>query len=260
MTTNATSSSGPLISIIMPAYNSASVLPFSIDSVLAQSHEPWELLITDDCSRDSTRQVAELYTQRDKRIRYFRLEQNGGAAQARNHSLKHAQGDYIAFLDADDIWLPTKLERQINFMHELQCAFSFTGYSIIREDGSLESKVIDSQTPASIGYHDLLKKTCTVGCSTVMLNRGRFSEIRMDDIRTGQDYALWLKLLRQSGERAFNMRQCLTGYRISPGSISRNKLKKALRQWQIYKELEHISGMSAAYYMFFYAKNALIRR
>lgn len=250
----------PLVSIIMPAYNSATVLPDSIGSVQAQTHADWELLITDDCSRDETRTVAEFFAETDSRIRYFRLEHNSGAAQARNRSLTAARGRYIAFLDADDIWLHEKLERQLAFMGNYNCAFSFTGYSIIQQGGGFSPKVIDSRTPDSISYRDLLMKKCTVGCSTVMLDRERFPEIIMDDIRTGQDYALWLKLLRTSGEVALNMRERLTGYRISPGSISRNKFKKAKRQWEIYRNLEHIPTLQSMFYMFFYAKNALIRR
>lgn len=249
-----------LISIIMPAYNSSAVLSESIKSVQSQTHSNWELLITDDCSTDDTQAVIERFAREDLRIRYFRLLKNSGAAVARNTSLSHANGRFIAFLDADDLWLPEKLEWQLSFMRKEGSAFSFTGYSIILKNGSLSKKVIDSGTPQAIRYKDLLKKTCTVGCSTVMLDRTRFREIQMDNIRVGQDYALWLKLLRTSGETAHNLRIRLAAYRISRGSVSRNKLKKALRQWQIYRQLERVPLMKAFYCMFFYGKNALLRR
>ena len=105
-----------LVSIIMPAYNCGRFIKESIDSVLAQTYTNWELLIVDDCSTDNTKAIVSTYD--DKRIRYMRNPQNMGAALTRNKALREAKGRYIAFLDADDMWLPEKLERQIAFMQD----------------------------------------------------------------------------------------------------------------------------------------------
>ena len=249
-----------LVSVIMPAYNSEKYIVESIYSVINQSYKNLELLITDDCSSDGTRSCIEEIAKIDVRIKYFGLSENSGAAVARNNSLKNAKGRYIAFLDADDIWLETKLEQQLEFMKAHDSAFSFTGYSIYHGNGNFGEKVIDSNTLDIITYRDLLKKSCTVGCSTVILDRTKLPKIEMVNIRTGQDYALWLMLLRESGLIAHNFKRRLTGYRLLEGSISRNKFKKAKRQWQIYREIENINFFSAIYFMFFYAKNAVFRK
>lgn len=249
-----------MVSVIMPAYNSEKYIEESIISVLNQSYKNLELLVTDDCSSDGTQRLVEDLAKRDRRIRYFRLTENNGAAVARNNSLKHAKGRYIAFLDADDVWLENKLELQLAFMKENDSAFSFTGYSTYYGDGRFEDKVIDSKTLDKIALNDLLKKACTVGCSTVILDKTKLPKIEMANIRTGQDYALWLRLLRESGQVAHNYKKRLTGYRVLQGSISRNKFKKAKRQWEIYREIENFGLLSSLYFMFFYARNAVFRR
>jgi len=249
-----------LVSVIMPAYNSEKYIYESVFSVLNQSHKNIELLITDDCSIDGTQDIIEKIAENDPRVKYFRLLENSGAAIARNNSLGNARGRYIAFLDADDVWLPGKLETQLAFMQSRQCAFSFTGYSVYYGAGEFEDKVIDSKTPDSINYNDLLMKRCTVGCSTVILDRTMLPKIEMTNIRTGQDYALWLKLLRESDGIAYNLKKRLSGYRVLKGSISRNKFKKAKRQWQIYRQIEKINFFKSLFYEFHYAKNAIFRK
>ena len=103
-----------LVSIIMPSYNTAKFISETIDSVLAQTYENWELIIVDDCSKDDTDTVVARYT--DPRIRYLKNEVNSGAAVSRNRALREAKGRWIAFLDSDDLWTPEKLQKQIRFM------------------------------------------------------------------------------------------------------------------------------------------------
>ncbi len=249
-----------LVSVIMPAYNSEKYIEESIASVLNQSYRNLELLITDDCSLDGTQRVVEELAVRDRRVKYFRLSENSGAAVARNNSLRNAGGRYIAFLDADDVWLKNKLELQLAFMKTNDSAFSFTGYSFYYGDGHFDEKVIDSTSLDKISRNDLLKKSCTVGCSTVILDKNKLPQIQMVNIRTGQDYALWLKLLRESDHVAHNYKMRLTGYRVRKDSISRNKFAKSRRQWQIYREIENCGLLSSLYFMFFYARNAVLRR
>ena len=255
---NTTRSDG--VSVIMPAFNAEAVIGETIDSIKAQTFANWELHVTDDCSSDDTMGVLRRYADDDERIFTHSLAHNSGAAVARNHSLSKARNRYIAFLDCDDIWMPAKLEAQLEFMHDRHVAFSFTQYHIFEHEIGDIGMIVDVKTPASVDYRQLLRKECTVGCSTVMLDSHCFGSIRMPLIRTGQDYALWLSLLRDHNLSAHKLPEPLSAYRIRPGSISRNKFKKALRQFEIYTRIERIPLARALYYMVFYAKNAVFRK
>lgn len=247
-----------MVSIITPTFNSRSYIGETYLSIRGQSHQNWEWLVTDDCSTDgSAAFVAELAA-KDSRVKSFRNIENSGAAITRNNSILHAAGDFIAFIDSDDYWEPEKLERQLQFMGE-KIDFSFTAYAIMDERGNLTGKLVDANRSGSFGYDDMLCKAATLGCSTVMLRRSAFADLSMPLIRTGQDYALWLKLLK-TGKRAHLIGEPLTRYRITPNSISRNKVKKAKRQWQIYREIEGLALPKAAYCFAFYAWRAVFRR
>ncbi|GAA4876938.1 glycosyltransferase family 2 protein [Ferrimonas pelagia] len=248
----------PLISIISPTYNSKKFIRETVKSIQGQTYKNWELLITDDCSTDDTWQILGELAEKDSRIKLEKSDVNQGAASSRNASLSRARGDYLAFIDADDIWDNRKLEKQIKFMHEAEIAFSFTSYEIMDENGNRTDKIIDHSVPNSLGYKDMLMKRATLGCSTVMINKNVVGEIRMPLIRTGQDYATWLNVLK-SGHRAFCLPVPLTKYRIVSDSISRNKVKKAMRQWQIYREIEKIGLFKSAFYFCNYAYRATMR-
>lgn len=196
----------------------------------------------------------------DARISPVRLTSNSGAAVARNASLERAAGRYIAFLDSDDLWFPNKLARQTDFMRETRCWFSYTCYSVVDADSSRVLGQVDTKSANSVSYEDLLKKKSTVGCSTVMLDTHVTGSVQMPLVRTGQDYALWLLLLKTHSGRAFKLSEILSSYRIRPNSISRNKLKKAIRQWEIYRKLENIGALRATVLMFHYGKNAVFRK
>lgn len=247
------------ISIVTATYNSWPYIKETYDSIVNQSYKDWELHVTDDCSSDYTYQYLTQLADRDCRIIIHRNEINSGAAVARNKSLSQCSGDYIAFIDSDDLWKPEKLENQLNFMINNQLDFSFTGYEIIDESGKSLNKYVDINQTQPIGYEDMLKKKATLGCSTVMLRRLAFSELSMPNLRTGQDYALWLKLLK-TGIRAVPYNKSLMKYRIVSSSISRNKYRKAKRQWQIYRELENLSFVKSVYCFLFYAWRAIFRK
>lgn len=248
------------ISIITAAYNSEKFLYETYESIKSQSTSyNWEWLITDDRSSDSTWLILEGMAKEDKRIRIFQNEINSGAAVSRNNSISHAKGDFIAFIDSDDLWLADKLENQIAFMEENNINFSFTAYELISESGKRLGQQVDTHLQCHITYENMLKKKATLGCSTVMLRRSAFDDISMPLLRTGQDYATWLKLLKL-GQNAFPLTDVLTQYRISPNSISRNKIKKARRQWQIYREVENLSLTKSVICFCFYAWRAVFRK
>ncbi|WP_447877284.1 glycosyltransferase family 2 protein [Serratia fonticola] len=248
-----------LISIITPTYNSSRFVLETYESILSQSLDCWEWVVTDDFSRDDTWEILLSISEKDSRVKIYRNPINSGAAVARNNSLANAKGNFIAFLDSDDLWEKDKLELQVKFMIEKNIDFTFTSFTIISEDGEHTNKNIDLNTGSlSVGYNDMLLKKATLGCSTVMLKRHSFDKIEMPLLRTGQDYALWLKLLK-NGKNAYLLDRSLTKYRIVNGSISRNKFKKALRQWQIYREVEQINFLKSSWYFVNYAWRAIIR-
>jgi teichuronic acid biosynthesis glycosyltransferase TuaG len=246
------------ISIITPAYNSERYILNTYESIKNQTYTDWEWLVTDDCSTDNTLLLLKELVKEDSRVRVFKNQENSGAAVSRNNSINRAEGDFIAFIDSDDLWLPSKLEKQLTFMGD-NIAFSFTAYELIDSADNKLNKSVDSTQKGNFSYQDMLRKKATMGCSTVMLRRKSFSDITMPLIRTGQDYALWLKLLK-TGENAHILNEILTQYRILPDSISRNKIKKSRRQWQIYRDIEQLGFIESSINFCFYAHRAVFRK
>lgn len=249
----------PLISIITPAYNCMSTIDETYKTLLDQTYINWEWVITEDCSSDDTFRRLKEISKKDDRIIILSNEVNSGAAISRNKSISHSKGEFLAFIDADDQWSKDKLNTQLMYMLKGDIDFSFTAYEIINEDGVSTGNLVDSKQHEPLNYHAMLKKKATLGCSTVMLRVSAFDNIEMPLIRTGQDYALWLKLLKTGG-LAYPIALPLTKYRIMRNSISRNKLKKAKRQWQIYREIERLGFFQAIHCFFFYAWRAVFRQ
>lgn len=247
------------VSIITPSYNSSDLITETYISIREQSFDNFKWVVTDDCSSDITFSLLKNLASNDRRIQIFRNEVNSGAAVSRNNSIANATGDFIAFIDSDDIWLPEKLEKQVDFMEDNNIDFSFTAYELIDEQGYPTGQKVDTHLTGPVSYEDMLRKKATLGCSTVMLRRSAFEDISMPLIRTGQDYALWLKLLK-TGVKAYPLPEVLTQYRILPNSISRNKVKKAKRQWQIYREIEKLPLLKSIQCFCFYAWRAVFRK
>lgn len=247
-----------MVSIITATFNSQRFLRATFESIVNQSYNDWEWLVTDDGSSDGTVRLLEEFSKIDGRVKVFRLPVNSGAAVARNMSLSHASGDFIAFIDSDDVWDCDKLERQIEFMGN-GIDFSFTAYRLISEDGEPLGKTVDEQSLESVDYEGLLRKKVTLGCSTVMLRRAWCGVVQMPLLRTGQDYATWLELLKD-GREAFLLGTALSSYRIVAGSISRNKIKKVARQWQIYRRYQNLSLRVSIICTSFYVWRAVFRK
>lgn len=245
-----------LVSVITPTYNSEAFISATIESVLHQTYENWEMIIVDDASADSTREIISVYAEQDSRIKPIFLKENGGAAVARNKALHASKGTFMAFLDGDDQWLPEKLERQIRFMKEKDYAFTFTNYEIMDEKGTPLGKYVEA--PAQMTYQDLLKNTI-IGCLTVIVNREKTGPFQMPNIRTRQDLALWLQLLRK-GFTAYGLQESLSRYRVVPNSISSNKIKAAKKNWFVYRHIEKLSLIKSAWYFSHYALNAIKKR
>ncbi len=246
----------PLVSIIMPSYNAARFIAESIEAVLAQSYVDWELLITDDCSRDQTLEIAQSYERKDPRIKVFALPCNSGAAAARTHSLEMAKGRYIAFLDSDDLWKPQKLERQLCFMEEGGYAFSYTDYELMSEEGHLLHKRL--RMPPALSYKQYLRNTA-IGCLTVMIDKGKTGNFSMPPIRSSQDMATWLLLLRRI-DKAYALTEDLATYRLVGNSNTAKKGKAAKDVWRVYREIEHLSLARSIYSFVGYAFHAIKKR
>jgi len=248
-----------LVSIIVPVYNIKKYIRETMDCVRAQTYTDWELLLVDDCSTDGTRAVIEEYMQetKDGRIRLIKQPTNSGAAQARNKGLEEAGGRYIAYLDADDLWMPQKLERELAFMEEKQAAFAFTGYEFADEKGVGTGKVV--KVPKTLSYKEALKNT-TIFTTTVMFDTQKISkkDLIMPVIKS-EDTALWWKVLR-NGYVAYGLDENLVKYRRGGKSLSSNKLEAIRRIWNLYRKAEGMSVISSAYHFCFWAVRAVLRR
>lgn len=236
-----------LVSIITPVYNAEKYIEDTIKSVLNQSYMNWELILINDCSSDCSMNIIKKYNDRDSRIRVIELNKNSGPAVARNTGIECAHGRFIAFLDSDDIWMPNKLEVQLNFMKKNNIYFSFTEYLKINENGENRGIV---KVPKNLTYTELLKSNI-IGCLTVVYDTHGIGKVYMPDIRKRQDYGLWLKILREH-TNAYGIQKCLAKYRVRKNSVSSNKIKAASYQWQVYRKIEQLNLFKSIYYFINY--------
>ncbi|MEE1349134.1 MAG: glycosyltransferase family 2 protein [Dialister hominis] len=246
------SSKKPVVSIIMPAYNSSATIEDSIESVLHQTFTDWELIIIDDCSEENIEEKVRSYS--DKRIRYYRLAENHGVAHARNVAIKKARGRYLAFLDSDDLWLPAKLEHQIQFMERNHYAFTYTWYRQFKESAQKPGRLIKTKTWVS--YEKLLHGN-DIGCLTVMIDRNQILTVYMPEERR-EDYVAWLNILKQ-GFNAYSLPEDLARYRLSGKSVSGNKWKSFAWTWQVYRKSQRLSFMKSCENMLFYVFSGLLK-
>lgn len=249
---------GELVSIITPVYKCEEYVEETIKSVQNQTYGTWELILVDDCSPDKSAEIIKKYTAQDKRIRYIKLETNCGAAIARNEGLAAATGRYIAYLDADDIWLSNKLERQLDFMNKNNVLFSCCDYEKIDADGTNLNKII--HMPKTITYNQLLRNTIiqTVGVIVDTKNVSRELLI-MPNVRRGQDTATWLQLLK-NGVTFIGQNEVLAQYRRAPQSLSSNKLSAMKRTWYLYRGVENLSLIKSVWCLMGWAYHASIKR
>lgn len=232
-----------LVSIIMPSWNTARFIRESIDSVRNQTYTNWELLIVDDCSTDNTDEIVASYS--DERIRYFKNEKNSGAALTRNRAMREARGEWIAFLDSDDLWTPEKLERQLQFMKENNYVFSYHEYVKIDE----ESKPLNIYVsgPEVVTKHKMYNYGYP-GCLTFMYSAKAMGLIQIKDIKKNNDYAILLKLCKKAD--CYLLKENLAEYRIRKKSISHDKLSKKLKS---HYDLFHMCDEKAAPVALWYA-------
>ena len=252
-----------LVSIVVPVYNAGQFIGETIRHVQSQTYRKWELLLVDDCTTDNSRELISEQTGKDGRIRLVTQKENGGAARARNRGIEEACGQYICFLDADDIWMPDKLEAELAYLNHIQqkenpkAGFVFTGYEFADETGAGLGKIV--HVPERISYRQALKNT-TIFTSTVMIDRLIIpdADIRMPCIAS-EDTATWWQILKRHGA-GYGLDKNLVKYRRSANTLSSNKLTAIKRIWNLYRRQEKLSAAGSVYCMFFWAFRALFRR
>lgn len=248
-----------LISIIVPVYHVENYIAQTMDCVYEQTYEKWELLLIDDCGGDNCVKIMEDYIRQkgDSRIRLIHQPSNMGAAKARNRGLTEAKGRYIAYLDADDLWTPDKLERELAYLKEKEAAFVFTGYEFADQNGNGTGKVV--RVPESLNYKEALKNT-TIFTSTVMFDTEKISKEMLEmPVMKSEDTALWWRILR-NGYVAWGLNENLVKYRRAGRSLSSNKLEAMRRIWTLYRKAEGMSILNSAYHFCFWAVRAVKRR
>lgn len=269
-----------LVSIIVPVYRAQAYIAETIKMVLAQTYGKWELLLVDDCSDDGSAdeirralaayehspadvipenvgRIEEYQFSKEQRIRLICKKKNEGAARARNTGLTLAKGQYISFLDADDVWVPEKLTRQISFMEKNGAGFSFSAYEFGDEAARPTGKVV--HVPDKLTYRQALSRT-VIFTTTVVLDRKLVPDtlIQMPQVAS-EDTATWWQILR-AGHTACGLDEVLAIYRRPPKSLSSNKLIAMKRIWHLYRRQERLSVVSSACYFVFWAYRATMRR
>ncbi|WBL22394.1 glycosyltransferase family 2 protein [Zunongwangia sp. HRR-M8] len=236
----------PLVSIIMPAYNSNNYIASSIASVISQDYQNWELIIVDDFSKDETFKIISAFSEKDKRIKVFRNKSNRGAGFSRNKALKEANGEFIAFLDADDLWKKEKLSKQLNFCLENKVNIVYSSYEKIDEQGKLLKQKIESLP--FVNYQKLMRSNY-IGNLTGMYNAAKIGKIYLPEIRKRQDWAMWLAVVEKGGT-AHGIEDSLAFYRIRKGSVSENKFAMLSYNFKIYNQVLGFGKLKSLYWMF----------
>lgn len=239
----------PKVSIITPCYNAEKFIASTIESVINQTYTNWEMLICDDCSNDKSVEIVNSYCNKDSRIKLLRTVSNTGTpAVPRNLAIQHSKGDYVAFLDSDDIWFPQKLESQMEFMAKHGYDFVYSNYEKMNVDGIRANRNVCVAISAT--YKSMLK-SCDVPFLTALLKRDLISDIKFKST-SKEDYVFWLEVFRRTNIVAYNTNSVLAIYREANDSRSGNKLRMIKGQWNVLRCYEQINYLSCIYYMIVY--------
>ncbi len=247
------------ISIVTPVYNAEKYIKQTIDMVRKQTFTDWELILVEDCSKDNSAEVLRKVTEelQDDRIRVIYKEQNAGAAKARNTGIDAATGRYLAFLDADDIWMESKLSDELAFLQEKKAAFVFTAYEFGDEGGRGTGKIV--KVPNTLTYKKALSRT-VIFTSTTLFDLEVLGKelVKMPNVPS-EDSATWWQILKK-GYLAYGYPEVTTIYRRPPQSLSSNKGKAIQRIWYLYRHVEELSLFTSAVCFVGWAFRATLRR
>lgn len=237
-----------LVSVIVPVYNAEQYLKETLDSIINQTYKDIEILCVDDMSKDSSREILKEYSSIHRNIKPIFLEKNAGVSNARNIGISNAKGRYIAFLDSDDVWLPEKIEKQINFMKKNSYSFTFTSYRFMDGNSNELNTIVHAKN--ELDYERLLKHNA-IACLTVVIDRYVIEDIFMPNIHH-EDYVTWLSILKK-GYKAHGLDELLAMYRTRSNSLSGNKLKAASWTWNILRNVEKLGLIKSLYCFSYYA-------
>lgn len=240
----------------MPCFNGARTVEQAIRSAFAQTYHDWELVVVDDGSRDASPAILQQLAASDARVRIFTNDTPSGASTARNRALSEARGRYVAFLDADDAWLPLKLELQLRAMVEGKAALVCSSYDVMDADGTITGSV--RPKPGPLKYRSMLGNN-PVGTLTALVDRKLCGNVRFQqDLRTGEDYQLWLSIIRR-GLTGICLPDVLAVYRVHGNSLSSNKVLAARNRWRVYREFERLSWPTSALLLAQYAITGVLK-
>lgn len=239
----------PIFSIITPCYNAGLHISETIESVLKQTFDFWEMIIVDDCSTDNSQKIINDYIVKDSRIKYFKTDQKSGSPSLpRNIGIDNARGKYIAFLDSDDIWLPDKLVNQIQFIEKYNYDLIYSYYEKMTWDGKRNERII--KTRKETKYSDLLKSN-SIPCLTSVIKKDIIGDTRFKQIPQ-EDFCFWLDILKK-GFTAYNTCEITAIYREAKNSRSANKLDMFKGYWNVIRNHQHIGIIPSCYYMATYS-------
>lgn len=244
-----------IVSIIMPAFNSSKTIRDSINSVISQTYQNWELLVINDCSSDNTAEIVSEYA--DGRIKLIDKKKNEGVALARNSGLDLAGGDYVAFLDSDDRWLPNKLELQLDLIKKNDVDVVFGSYYRFNDSGILNMVIVPEGIKT---YHDLIKGNF-IGNLTGLYNFKKFNKVRQKKIGA-EDFLFWLEIFADTQVKGLGVKEPIAYYRVAEKgkSLSGNKFKSAIWTWNIYYNHLKLGLFKSLYCFGFYIYHALMKR
>ena len=246
-----------MVSIVMPAYNAAGTIRASIESVLAQTVSDWELIVIDDGSKDDTAAILAQLAAEDSRIRFLQNETNSGASFTRNRAVALAEGEWIAFLDSDDMWHPQKLEKQLALAAEHpDMVICYTASSFINDEGKPYGYVMQAERQTT--YKTLLRKNL-LSCSSVMIRSSVMKGVKMPNDRMHEDYYVWLTVVRSCGI-AYGINEPLLIYRLCENSKSSNRLKSAGMLFNAYRAVGYNLIVAGVYTLRYTAHSISKRR
>lgn len=243
-----------LISIIMAAYNAEKTIEVAIQSVIKQTYENWELIVVNDCSQDSTKEIVYTLAKSESRIRVINNPVNCGASQTRHNGLMQVRGEWVAILDSDDMWTSDKLEKQISLQEKTGAELLFTGSAFMNDDGQKLDWIL--QVPDKIGYEKLLKQNL-ISNSSVLVKTQLFKKYEVIGDEMHEDFACWLLILK-TGRMAYGVKEPLLIYRLANKSKSSNKFKAAVMNWKTYRYIG-LNLLKTSYNMLWYTVNGLLK-
>lgn len=246
----------PTVSVVMPAYNAAPYIEAAITSVLRQTYTDWELLVVNDCSKDDTAPIVRRLAEEDRRIVFLENEANRGVSYTRNYAISQAKGEWIAFLDSDDLWREDKLEKQMALMSQHpEGVLFYTASAFITFDNQPLHYVMPAEEQMT--YRMLLRRNL-LSCSSVLVRKDVMERVKMGHDKMHEDYSAWLTILKQY-PCAYGVNEPLLIYRFTPNSKSGNRIKSARMIYQSYRYVGY-RPFAAAFLMCQYTFHSVSKR